>query len=176
MKKGLLVVSITAVVIAVLGLAGYAAAQVRSEYLQRLPRMAGPGMMDGRREFGPGMMDDQRGLGRGGGMMNPNFDESGPMVKYRVAAMAKALDVTPEDLQNRLNSGATAWQIAREKGMTAEQFQQAMSNAHTEALKQAVTDGALTQEQADWMSTHMQGWENGFPRMGPGGRWNKNQP
>ncbi len=34
---------------------------------------------------------------------------------------------------------------------------------HDEMLKQAVADGVLTQQQADWMDQHMeQMWQNGY--------------
>ncbi len=180
MKKGLLIVSIVAVVVAVLGLAGFAVAQARGMMSNQIN-----GMAINRRDIGPGMMNGPRGFGSGSSPMGPgwNFGRGmqGPMQQYMLNAVAKALDITPENLQTRLNGGASLWQIAQEKGMTQEQFQQAMSNAFSEALKQAVADGKITQAQADAMSKQMpEGWENGFgpgfPMMGPGGRWNKSRP
>jgi len=176
MKKGLLVVSIVAVVIALLGFAGYAVAASQNWFANRVVNTTYPGMMNGS-GVGPGMMFGQNGSWRGFGMMGSYWNESGPMYKYMLNAMAKALDITPEDLQSQLNSGTNPWQIAQKKGMTTEQFQQAMVTAMTEALKQAVTDGVITQAQADLMIQHMQTMDfgfgynqGGFPRMGPGGR------
>ena len=179
MKKGLLVVSIIVVVVAVLGLAGYAVAQVRGVFINRAPLM-----MNNQRGAGPGMFNDFRGNGRGAGPMDPmwyNWQNSqSPMHTYMLDAIAKALDVTTTDLQTQLNNGSSLWQIAQGKGMTEAQFQTAMQTAFSEALKQAVADGKLTQAQADWMSAHMQGWDDmfgpGFPMMGPGGRMNRGRP
>ena len=179
MKKGLLVVSIVAVVVAVLGLAGYAVAQGRSVFTNRTPLM-----MNNQRGGVPGMFNDFRGNGRGGSPMGPNWNGwqgiQGPMHSYMLNEVAKALDITTDDLQTQLNNGSSLWQIAQSKGMTQEQFQTAMQTAMTEALKQAVADGVLTQAQADQMSSHMQNWDDmfgpGYPSMGPGSRMNRSRP
>ena len=176
MKKGLLVVSIVAVVIALLGFAGYAFAAGQNWFVNRDANTSYVWTMNGR-GVGPGMMVGPNDSWYGYGMMGPYWNESGPMYKYMLNAMAKALDITPEDLQSQLNSGTNPWQIAQKKGMTTEQFQQAMVTGMTEALKQAVTDGVITQALADLMIQHMQAMDfgfgynqGGFPRMGPGGR------
>jgi len=175
MKKGLLVVSIIAVVVAVLGLAGYAVAQARGMFMNRnvvVMRIPDADRLE--------IWKDFRGNNRGMIPMVPNWKGmQGSMHPYLLDAVAKALDMTPEDLQNQLVKGSSLWQIAQEKGMTVEQFKAAMQTGWSEALKQAVVDGVLTQAQADWMSSHMQNWDEFgpiFPGMGPGGRMNRNRP
>ncbi|RPI27022.1 MAG: LysM peptidoglycan-binding domain-containing protein, partial [Chloroflexota bacterium] len=59
------------------------------------------------------------------------------------------------ELQSRLTSGETMWQIAQDQGLSEDEFVQAMTDAHAEALEKAVAEGVITQEQADWMSQHM---------------------
>ncbi len=171
MRKGLLVVSIIVIVVAVLGLAGYGVAQARGAITNRNVVVNSQNM--------PGMFNDFRGNGRGNfpmmGMMNP-------IEQYLLDNAAKALNMTSADLQTQLRNGSSLWQIAQSKGMTSDQFAKAMQTALTDALSQAVKDGRITQSQADQLSTQLQGWENrfgfgfGYPMMGPGGRMNRRQP
>ena len=111
------------------------------------------------------------GYGRmGGGMMSRGTQAQtgayGPLHTYRSDAMAQAFGLTPEELQTRHDAGETMWDIAQEQGLTEEQFTAAMLQARTSAFEQAVADGAITQEQADWMLSRMnQMHANGF---GPG--------
>jgi hypothetical protein len=88
----------------------------------------------------------------------------GPMYTYMVDGIAEALNLTPADLEKRLEAGETPWQIAQSQGLSYEQIQQAMLEAHDKALDAAVKAGSLTQEQADWMDQHMeQMWGSGQP-------------
>lgn len=111
------------------------------------------------------------GYGRmGGGMMGwrgqVQDGEYGPLHTYMFDAMAQAFGLTAEELQARHDAGETMWDIAQAQGLTEEQFAEAMLQARTAALEQAVADGAITQEQADWMLSRMnQMHANGF---GPG--------
>jgi len=163
MKKSLLVIGISVTILAALAVAGFAFAQQ--------PTPTAPN--------GPGMMG-----GRGGGMMGE--DGYGPMHEVMQAAMAEALGITHEELEERLAAGDTAWTIAQEKGLTQEEFFTLMSEARNKAFDQLVADGTLTQEQADWMKSRMGTMmQNGYGdgtggcmgngvnggRRGPG-RWN----
>jgi hypothetical protein len=48
-----------------------------------------------------------------------------------------------------------------------------MFSAHETVLENAVSDGWLTQEQADWMNEHMnQMWDGEYNHCG-GGSWNE---
>lgn len=94
------------------------------------------------------------GFGRGGSW--EDFD-----------AVAKALGLTPEQLFVELHSGKSLDEIAKEKGVDLQKVYEAMQAARIEAMKaaiqQAVKDGKLTQEQADWL---LKGFELGFMPKG----------
>ncbi len=97
------------------------------------------------------------GFGMRGGNSWQNFD-----------AVAKALGLTPEQLFTELHSGKTLDDIAKEKGVDLQKVYDAMKASQIEAfraeIEQAVKDGKLTREQADWL---LKGLELG---MMPGGR------
>jgi hypothetical protein len=101
----------------------------------------------------------ERGFGFGGPGSWTNFD-----------AMAQALNLTPTQLFEALHSGKTLDAIAKEQGIDLAKVQEAAKTAQTQAMKekiaQAVKDGKLTQEQADWL---LQGMEKGYMGKGRGG-------
>jgi hypothetical protein len=144
MKKILVVGSIIGIAFLVLGIAGFAYAQSETP-----PVPAYPG-------YGPGMMGGRGGYG---GMMGGNWsqDGAGLLHDYMVAAYAEAIGLTPEELESRLIAGETMWQIAKSEGFSSEEFGELWIGARTAALEQAVADSVITQEQADWMLTRMQG-------------------
>jgi hypothetical protein len=103
-----------------------------------------------------------RGFGfgmRGGGDSWQNFD-----------AVAEALGLTPEQLFTELHSGKTLEEVAEAKGVDLQKVYDAMQASQVEAFKaeieQAVKDGKLTREQADWM---LKGLELGMIHGGRGG-------
>jgi len=53
--------------------------------------------------------------------------------------------------------------------LNAEETQELMSSAHEDALTEAVADGWLTAEQAEWMDEHMNGMWGGPNAAGYGG-------
>jgi hypothetical protein len=111
-------------------------------------------------DVAPGKSLDGRGMGRGFGLGGrgswDNFD-----------AMAAALNLTPTQLFEELHSGKTLDEIAKAQGVDLAKVQEAANAARVQAMKdavaQAVKDGKLTQEQADWL---LQGIEKGY--MGKG--------
>ena len=149
MKKLVLIGVVVVVAIFAFGAAGYAYAQ-EPQPTQPVPFGQG---------YGPGMM------GRGGmmGRWNQNGDgQYGPMHEYMVGAMAEALGMTEEELDAELAAGKTMWQVAEVKGLSQAEFQKLMVDARTAAFTKMVADGVLTQEQADWMQSRMQGmWSQG---------------
>ena len=113
--------------------------------------------------FGPGLMG-RRGAGmkgRGAGF-GPGLD-GGPIHEYMVPALAEALDLTPDELNQRIESGDTIRDIIGESDLSGEEIQTLMQDVFTKALDAAVADGAITQQQADLMN------ERGG-RMGGGGK------
>ena len=86
-------------------------------------------------------------------------------------AAAKALGLTPTELFTELHSGKTLSDIAKDKGVDIKTVTQAMDDVRQAAMKksieQAVTDGRMTRDQADWT---LKGIENGWMGGGFGGR------
>lgn len=84
-------------------------------------------------------------------------------------AAAEALGLTPEELFSELHAGKTLEEIAEKQGVDIQKVQDAVKAARTEAMKkaieQAVEDGRMTREQADWM---LEGIEKGYMPMGRG--------
>jgi len=81
---------------------------------------------------------------------------------------AETLGLTPVELFTELHSGKTLEEIAEAKGIDIQTVYDAMESVRVEAQKQAiqqaVEDGKISQEQANWM---LEGLEKGFF---PGGR------
>ena len=110
-----------------------------------------------------------RGVGGFGGRGFFGVGGGGRWTMFDTAA--EALGLTPEDLFAELHSGKTLEEIAEEQGIEMDALQEAMATARVDAMRQAieqaVEDGNMTQEQADWL---LEGMEKGFlPRgRGPG--------
>src|SRR5215207_8114059 len=89
-------------------------------------------------------------------------------------AAAKVLDMTADELSAELNAGKTLQDVADEAGVAIEDVQAAIQAAHAVAMReriaQAVEDGTITQENADWL---LEGLDKGFIGVpggfGPGG-------
>ena len=85
-------------------------------------------------------------------------------------AAAEALGLTPDELFAELHDGGkTLAEIAEEQGVDMEAVQDALNANRSESMKQAiqqaVEDGRLSQEQADWL---LEGLEKGFHLGGRG--------
>jgi len=84
-------------------------------------------------------------------------------------AVAKALGLTPEALFSELHAGKTLEEIAAAQGVDIEAVKDAIKAAQVEARKkaieQAVEDGKMTREQADWL---LEGIEKGYMPPGRG--------
>jgi len=157
-KRRLVLVMSVLALIAILGVAAVgtalaqtttppAAATPDTEKTEKLGRSLGFGFL---------------GFGRGGD--TANFD-----------AVAEALDLTPTQLFEELHAGKTLSEIAEAQGVDLSAVQEAMKAARIQAMKdkiaQAVTDGKITQEQADWLLQGIEkGWDFGFDGFGLRGR------
>ena len=84
-------------------------------------------------------------------------------------ATAKALNLTPTELFEQLHSGKTLDEIAVAQGVDLAKIQEAANASRIQAMKdaiaQAVKDGKMTQDQADWL---LQGLEKGYTGKGRG--------
>jgi uncharacterized membrane protein len=110
------------------------------------------------------------GFGRhGGGFGRGSFAWAGggPWTMFDTAA--EALGMTPEELFAELRAGKSPAEIAEEQGVEAEAVFEAMNAARGEvmqqAIEQAVEEGRMSQEQADWL---LKGMEQGLFPMGQG--------
>ena len=97
-------------------------------------------------------------------------------------AAAKVLGMTSADLSTQLQNGKTLSDLATSKGVTLQSVQDAISAARrtemTAQIKQAVTDGQMTQAKADWLLEGLSkgyldgpdgfGFGHGFGPGGPG--------
>ena len=88
------------------------------------------------------------------------------------AAIAAALGMSVADFEAAIDAGQTPATLAAERNIDFAVIQAAMDAVHEAALQQAVTDGLITQEQADWMLSH-RGGQNG--PMGGGYQGNGGQ-
>lgn len=83
----------------------------------------------------------------------------------RDAVLAEALGISVSELQAAQDEGKRISDLLEELGLSQEDFQAAVQAGHDAAIAQAVSDGVITQEQADQFS------EGGFgSRGGPDGR------
>ncbi len=124
-------------VVAALGISSVASAQ--TSVTPTPPAQTAP--TGQRADFGPGALRSQAAL----------------------AAAAKALGMTADELSAELWGGKTLSDIATAKGVdiaTVKAAVEAAENAETKtAINQAVTDGKITQAKADWM---IEGLDKGY--------------
>ena len=85
------------------------------------------------------------------------------------ALQAKALGMTVEELQAAREAGKSMADILEEKGLTAAEVRTAQQAAYEEAIQQAVSDGVITQEQADLILSNGSGMR-GLPGLEPFGK------
>jgi hypothetical protein len=174
MKKILLVVGIVSITVLAFGAVGYAYAQNQTPPGLEYPH--GSGMMGDLDGYEHGMMG-----GYGHGMMGLN-GEYGPMHGSMVAALAEALAISSDEIEARHDAGETMWEIAESEGLSAEEIQKVMSSTHDNALEDAVANGLMNEEQAEWMDDHMdQMWSGDYQdgafggHCGGGGMYNNSR-
>ncbi|MBN1135816.1 MAG: hypothetical protein JXM73_04480 [Anaerolineae bacterium] len=134
---------------------------------ERVDEGFGPGIM-GRGMMGRGMDRGLLGRSLGRGMMGDSEDSL-------IAVAADKLGMTIGELMTQLKDGRTIADLAQEKGVDLQIIVDALVASCQERLSQAVTDGKITQDQADRMLEKMRDMIedhlNGeMPMFGPGGR------
>jgi hypothetical protein len=107
------------------------------------------------------MMNQDSMIGRGGmmglGMMGGKIGAMhNIMHEDMVAALAERLDLSVEEINQRLNGGEIMFEIAEEAGLSEEAFTTWMLQAKKASLRLAVEDGVISQQQADWMLDRME--------------------
>ncbi|MFZ4669292.1 MAG: hypothetical protein ACOYML_08335 [Microthrixaceae bacterium] len=108
----------------------------------------------------------------------PRGDHGGPGGEHGrrpgLAAAAKALNVTEDELRTALQGGKTLAQVAQEKGVDVQVVIDALVNEARTHFADEVKNGELTQEQADQRLAKVTERitdmvNNGGPKGGPGG-------
>ena len=145
LKKFLLVLTGFVLAVAVFGIAGFAYAQTQTPPEAEYPCLY-CGTAEGYVGRGRGMRDG----GIGTGMWGTSDGEYAPMHEIMLAAFADVLGLSVEELEARHDAGETMFEIAEAQGITPEEFSALMPGTRSVALDQAVAEGLLTQEQADW--------------------------
>ena len=102
----------------------------------------------------------------GAGPMNGkgHGDGHGPRLgDVELATAAKVLNMTTDELSTALQGGKTLEQIATDAGVDIADVQAAIQAAHAtemrDRIQQALDDGTITQENADWL---LEGLDKGF--------------
>jgi polyhydroxyalkanoate synthesis regulator phasin len=130
---------------------------------------------------GPGGMG---AFGRGRGMMGRQGGFGGMMAGTEISLLgvaAEELGMTLDELTAALQDGKTIADLAAEKGVEPQVIADAFVAQRAEWLAEAVADGRITQQQADWMLENMQ--EQVLEHLdapfagaaGPGGCWGGHQ-
>jgi hypothetical protein len=91
--------------------------------------------------------------------MNVNLD--GVLDDMMAAYIADGLGISVEDLKAREAAGETLVEIGLSLGFDAETVLKLHEDARIAALNQAVVDGTITQEQADWMISRLDNGQYG---------------
>jgi len=90
-------------------------------------------------------------------------DGRGPLGGAGLEAASEVLGMTTDELTTALQSGKTLEQLAEEAGVDVQDVKDAIQAAHAtemrERIQQAVEDGTITQENADWL---LEGLDKGF--------------
>jgi hypothetical protein len=115
----------------------------------------GAGMMSG------SMGDRMHGMmgGRINGQMAQMHEAMGGMHDQVHGAVAEALGLTAEELTEAVTAGQSLQELADAAGIDIAVLNETLLAAKTTALQRLVSEGALTQEQADLMIEHMAGMD-----------------
>jgi hypothetical protein len=148
MKRFLKITGVIGALVVVVALVGATAALAQ-----------GPGQSD--TFTPPGRAQMQRGAGAGLRVMAVDQDEMHD-------AIAEALGISLAELEAARAEGKTLFVLAQELGVDFTEVREAMSAVHEASLEQAVTDGTISQEQADWMLSRLGGQGGQASGMGRG--------
>ncbi len=124
--------------------------------------------------------------GFGGPAASGNFKAQMAIHQAIFNAVAKALNITTQELMTQMRSGQTLAQVAQTHNTTEQAVTSAARAAAKTQLDQAVSNGAMTQAQADAMYARLQqagtqllmpqGRGMGGPRQHPDGRTTPQTP
>jgi hypothetical protein len=133
--------------------------------------------------FGPGMMGGSFGSrgGRHGAWGGGGF--TGGSENSLMVVAAEELGLTTQELWDQLQDGSSIADVANAQGVDPQTIADEFVSQRAEILSQAVAEGRITQERADWMLEHleeedvMEHLTEPFPMgaKGPGGYWRGTQ-
>jgi len=112
----------------------------------------------------PGNGGNGRGPAAGAGTGMPvaqNINLDGLLDDAMAAIIADGLGISVEDLQARLAAGETLVEIGVSLGFDVETVIALHDQARVDVLTQAVADGLITQEQADWLISRLDNGQYG---------------
>jgi uncharacterized protein YidB (DUF937 family) len=72
-----------------------------------------------------------------------------------ISVLKNKLGLTDADINYARNSGKTLYELAEEKGLTADQLKSALYEERAEAIDDAVSNGTITKEQGDTLKANM---------------------
>lgn len=105
----------------------------------------------------PGSPANPTGQGPRGQGMRRLEQGKGFLKPYMATALISEFGLTKEELDALHEDGdETLWDYAQSIGLTWEAFHEKLEDARQSALEEAVLDGVISQEQADWMIDRMQ--------------------
>ena len=119
-------------------------------------------------EISPLNPGNGRGNGRNGGgtgtgiPMEQNISLDGMLDEFMSAYIADGLGISVEDLKAREDAGETLVDIGLSLGFEAQTVLDLRVEARIAALNQAVADGLLTAEQAEWMLSRLDNSQAGI--------------
>lgn len=151
MKKSIFVIMILAIGFGAFGFIDTARAQ------QPTPVYPGNGRRDG---FGGNGRQGSNGDGTGVPAQQ-NINLEGLLDVYMDDYLASNLGITAAELKTRRDAGETLVQIGLSLGFDQDNIFDLLIAARIDALKQAVTEGLITQEQADWMVSRLDARQSG---------------
>jgi hypothetical protein len=91
------------------------------------------------------------GLFAGVAAAKSNQVQMGPLHEYMEKALAAKLNLPLATVESEFDAGKSLYQIALDHGIAQANLQAFMLEVRAQALKAAVTDGVITQTQADRM-------------------------
>lgn len=74
---------------------------------------------------------------------------------YVTSVLKNKIGLTDKQITDGLNLGKTVYDLAKEKGMTEEQFQAALLEERSKAIDEAVTKDNITKEQGDTLKENL---------------------
>jgi uncharacterized protein (DUF433 family) len=102
---------------------------------------------------------DPEGEGPFGGFGHGRFRQHSPIWDEMLELLADQFGLTVDELSERLRDGEKPLDIALEQGLSEEDFQGMMEEIRDEVIDNALSEGLITEEQAELMPEHWgEGW------------------